>query len=286
MTAVRKSFAAVEALRGVDLRADCGEVVALLGANGAGKTTTLRILLGLRRADAGDVRLFGCPPRDPSARARCGWTPQEASFPTTLRVRELVDFVRAHYPDPEPAEELVRRFDLVHVERRQAGGLSGGTRRRLALALAFAGRPELAVLDEPTSGLDVEARHLLWNEIRRFAATGRTVLLTTHHLEEAEQLATRIIVIADGTVIASGSIEAIRAGAGVTQVKLVASPGSIPLVDGVIRRQERGCRVTLYARDGGAVVRRLVEAGVALDGLEVTPASLEDAFLALTQGPA
>ena len=284
LSGVRKSFAGVEALRGVDLRIEQGEVVAVLGPNGAGKTTALRILLGLRRPDAGEARLFGLPPRSPSARAACGWTPQETSFPPTLNVRELVDLVRAHYAHPEPTADLLRRFALDDHARRQAGGLSGGTRRRLALALAFCGRPQLAILDEPTTGLDVDVRRLLWDEIRDFAANGGTVLLTTHYLEEAERLAMRIVILSHGDVIASGTPEAIRGAAGLTQVRLRRNGAADELaVDGVVRREETRDCVTLYTRNGGALVTRLVENGVSLDGLEVVPSSLEDAVRALTR---
>ena len=191
---IEKRFGRVAAVRGVDLSVAPGEVVALLGPNGAGKTTLVNILLGIRRADAGQVQLFGS----------IGVTPQEMSFPPTLRVREIVDFVRAHYPVAEPAEELLERFSLVKIAKRQTGGISGGQQRRLAIALAFAGNPQLAVLDEPTAGLDVDSRLEVWNAIRAFARTGGAVLLTTHHLEEAEALATRIVVLANGKIVADG----------------------------------------------------------------------------------
>jgi ABC-2 type transport system ATP-binding protein len=132
-------------------------------------------------------------------------TPQESGFPPTLRVREIVDLVRAHYPFPAPANELLERFDLAGIARRQAGGLSGGERRRLSVALAFAGEPAAIFLDEPTAGLDVESRRSVWAEIDRYSADGGTVLLTTHHLEEAERLATRIVLLAGGRVVAAGT---------------------------------------------------------------------------------
>ena len=191
---VEKRFGSATALRGVDLSVAPGEVVALLGPNGAGKTTLVNILLGVRRADAGDVQVFGS----------VGVTPQQMSFPPTLRVREIVDFVRAHYPDAGPTQDLLKRFSLLKIAKRQTGGISGGQQRRLAIALAFAGNPQLAVLDEPTAGLDVDSRLEVWDAIRAFARTGGAVLLTTHHLEEAEALATRIVVLADGKIVADG----------------------------------------------------------------------------------
>jgi ABC-2 type transport system ATP-binding protein len=192
---IEKRFGRVAALRGVDLSVSAGEVVALLGPNGAGKTTLVNILLGIRRPDAGEVRVVGS----------IGVTPQEMSFPPTLRVREIVDFVRAHFPEAPQTAALLERFDLADLARRQAGGLSGGQQRRLAIAVAFAGNPKLAVLDEPTAGLDVESRLAVWQEIKGYAAAGGAVLLTTHHLEEAEALATRIVVLANGAVVAEGT---------------------------------------------------------------------------------
>jgi ABC-2 type transport system ATP-binding protein len=205
LRAVSKRFGETLALDGVDLEVRAGEVVALLGPNGAGKTTALSILLGLRRPDAGCAELFGEDPRRPSARVAVGVTPQESGFPPTLRVGEIVDLVRAHFPDPAPSAELLERFGLTGVARRQAGGLSGGERRRLSVTLALAGRPRAIVLDEPTAGLDVESRLSVWREIRVYATGGGTALLTTHHLEEAEALASRVVLLARGRLIAEGT---------------------------------------------------------------------------------
>jgi ABC-2 type transport system ATP-binding protein len=202
---VTKRFGTRVALDQVDLAIEVGEVISLLGPNGAGKTTALSILLGLRRPDAGRAELFGEDPRRPGARAVVGVTPQEGGFPQTLRVGEVVDLVRAHFPNPAPRVELVERFALGPIVQRQTGGLSGGERRKLAVALAFAGRPRAVFLDEPTTGLDVEARRAAWREIAAYAAGGGTVVLTTHHLDEAETLAGRIVLLADGRVVAEGS---------------------------------------------------------------------------------
>jgi ABC-2 type transport system ATP-binding protein len=211
---VRKRYGKAEALRGVDLQIRPGELVALLGPNGAGKTTAVSILLGQRRPDAGSARLFGRDPTVPAARRSVGVTPQQTGFPDNLRVREVVDLVRVHYPDPESTQELLGRFGLLEVAARRAGGLSGGQQRRLAVALAFAGRPRLVVMDEPTTGLDVEARRGLWEIVRAFVADGGAVLLTTHYLEEAQALASRVAVIARGTIVAHGSVDDLTARAG------------------------------------------------------------------------
>ena len=202
---VTKRFGSLVALDDVDLELRGGEVLALLGPNGAGKTTALSVILGLRRPDRGRAELLGTDPRDRDARAAIGVTPQDAGFPPTLRVHEIVDLVLAHFAMPVPTAELLARFGLADCRRRQAGGLSGGERRRLSVALAFAGRPLAVFLDEPTTGLDVEARRSLWRELQEYAATGGTILLTTHHLEEAEALATRVALLARGRIAAEGS---------------------------------------------------------------------------------
>lgn len=204
LVGVSKSFHTIRALDRLDLTVNRGEILALLGPNGAGKTTALRILLGLRRPDAGSVRLFGLDPKRVEARQLVGCTPQETNFPLTLRVRELVDLVRAHYPAPLAYDQLEDRFDLRGFGRRQVGGLSGGERRRVACALAYAGDPELVVLDEPSTGLDVESRLHIWQSIRD---QGRTTLLTTHYLEEAAALATRVAIIRAGKLVATGSVD-------------------------------------------------------------------------------
>jgi len=202
---VTKRFGSLVALDEVDLELRIGDVHALLGPNGAGKTTALSILLGLRRADVGRAELFGADPRRPASRASVGVTPQESGFSPTLRVCEIVDLVRAHFATPVATSELLARFGLTACTRRQVGGLSGGERRRLSVALAFAGRPLAVFLDEPTTGLDVEARRAVWSELEAYAAAGGTILLTTHHLEEAEALASRVALLARGCVAAEGS---------------------------------------------------------------------------------
>jgi len=205
LRAVTKHFGETVALDQVDIGIEAGDTIALLGPNGAGKTTALAVLLGLRRPDEGWAEIFGVDPRQARARQAVGVTPQEAGFPPTLRVREIVDLVRAHFPCPAPTDELIERFRLETIARRQAGGLSGGERRRLSVALAFAGDPAAIFLDEPTAGLDVESRRSVWSEIDRYSADGGTVLLTTHYLEEAERLAARIVLLARGRVVAEGS---------------------------------------------------------------------------------
>lgn len=272
---VTKRFGAVAALDGVSFAIDPGDVLALLGPNGAGKSTALAVLLGLRRPDEGCARLFGLDPRRAAARQLIGVALQESGAPTTLRVRELIDLVRAHFVFPLPLPALLESFGLEELSDRQLGGLSVGQRRRVAVALAFAGRPSLVVLDEPTAGLDGDARRSVWAAIRAHAEDGGTALLTTHHLEEAEALATRVLLIDGGVVVTDGSVASIKAGAGLTRVSFSAPPTV------AIQGAERdGDRVRILTGDPGALVQRLVRANVQLADLEVRPLTLEEAIAA------
>ncbi|WP_431886930.1 ABC transporter ATP-binding protein [Micromonospora wenchangensis] len=278
-----RRYGDVLALDRADLTVSTGELVGLLGPNGAGKSTLINLLVGLRRPTAGRVELLGGDPRRPASRRQLGVTPQETGLPGTLRVGEVVDFVSAHYPDPVPRGELLDRFGLTDQARRQTGGLSGGQRRRLAVALAFVGRPRLVVLDEPTTGLDVEARHTLWEAIRSFHADGGTVLLSSHYLEEVEALAQRVVVLGQGRVLADDSTDAIRGIVGVRRVSLVAD--DLPTLPGVVATEHTEGRTHLLTTDADQLVRDLVTAGVTFRELEVRPTSLEEAFLAITADP-
>jgi len=198
-----KRYRGRQALGPIDLTIERAECVALLGPNGAGKTTLVNLCVGLRRPTAGSARVFGGDPREWRVRRRIGTTPQQMDFPPTLRGHEIIELARLHSPAPPLLDDLVARFDLADVLRPQNGGLSGGQRRRLALALAFATAPDLVLLDEPTTGLDVESRRRAWDAIRSFAGT---VLFTTHYLEEAHALADRIVVLARGAIVADGDV--------------------------------------------------------------------------------
>ena len=276
---VHKRLGKVQALRGVSLEVHEGELLALLGPNGAGKSTLVSLLVGLRAPDAGRVRLAGRDPRIPSARRILGVTPQATGFPPALRVDEVVELVRAHFSNPLDTRELLERFGLAGLDRRDAQALSGGQARRLAVALAFVGRPRLAVLDEPTSGLDVTSRRALWKDIQRFKREGGTVLLTSHNLEEAEALADRIVVIHRGRVLTEGSPAAIKQRVGLRRLRFCAP--ALPELPGVVRVEREGDCYKLWSNDADEVVRQLVERGVAFSGLEVLPVSLEEAFLAI-----
>ena len=278
---VSRRYGSVVALDDVTLEVPAGQLLGLLGPNGAGKTTLLQLLAGLRRPTSGRVELFGGDPRDAAARRRLGTTPQETGLPPTLRVDEVVALVAGHVCDPVPTGELLEQFGLHGLGRRQTGGLSGGQRRRLAVALAFATRPRLVLLDEPTTGLDVDARHALWDAVRRYHREGGTVVLTSHYLEEVEALAQRVVVVDAGRVRADGSLVEIRSVVVDRRVRLRSS--DLPRLSGVERATQDGDLHELWTADADALVRELVRSGAPFVDLEVTTASLEDAVVALTQ---
>ena len=278
---VTKAFSGTAALAGLDLVVPRGAFVALLGPNGAGKTTSLSLLLGLRIPDRGEARLLGRSPLDDDARRRVGVTPQVSTFPAALKVREVVRFVAAHYPDPVPEAELWERFGLGEAAGRQVGGLSGGEQRRLAVSLALVGNPELVVLDEPSTGLDVVARHQLWGALRSFHEGGGTVLLTTHYLEEAEALAEHIVVINRGRLVAEGTPRDVTSRIALRRVRFRAS--AVPDIKPVAHSAFEYGVVTLYTPNSDLLVRRLIERQVEFSELEVLPAGLEEAFVRLTR---
>jgi ABC-2 type transport system ATP-binding protein len=277
---VVRSFGRVRALDGIDLALHRGEVLALLGPNGAGKSTAVAIMLGLRRPDRGRASLNGGDPRKASSRRTVGAVLQDAGFPPTLRVRELVDLVRAHFPDPTSVEETLARLDLSSLADRQAAGLSGGQRRRLAVALALAGNPEVLFLDEPTAGMDAAGRRTVLRDVAAFAASGGAVLLTTQQLAEAEEIASRVALLTRGRIALEGTVAEVRARGGMTRVTLRAA--ALPPLSGVTSVDSQGDRHVLLVDDADALVAELVHSGVAFRELEVVPVSLEDAFVAIT----
>jgi ABC-2 type transport system ATP-binding protein len=224
------------------------------------------------------VRLLGGDPRDARSRTRLGITPQETGLPATLRVHEVVDFVAGHFPDPVPTAELLDRFGLTEQARRQTGALSGGQKRRLAVALSLVGRPRVVLLDEPTTGLDVGARQALWDAIRAYHADGGTVLLTSHYLEEVQALAERVVVIDHGVVRGDGALTTILRRVALRRVVLSA-PADLSRWPGVVRAEPlRDDRQELFTADADALVRDLVRSDVRFRDLEIRGASLEEAF--------
>src|SRR6476619_4991827 len=252
------SFGATEVLHGIDFDVRCGEVFCLLGPNGAGKTTTLEILEGFRAQTDGHVSVLGMNPAAQPARLRerAGMVLQECGFPRQARVAELIDLWRSYYPNPRPLGDLLEVVELTEVSNTQVRKLSGGQRRRLDFALALAGDPDLVFLDEPTTGFDPEARRRCWDAITNLSSLGKTVLLTTHYLDEAEQLADRVAVLAEGRVRAIGTSRELA--------DLARTPTCISYVT------PAGERVTVDTESPSAALKELIGTFGDLDDLTVS----------------
>lgn len=280
---VVKSYGHTRAVDGIDLEIARGETVALLGPNGAGKTTTIGMLLGLLGPDLGTVEVCGLPPRRAIDQGLVGSVLQDAGLMSGVRVGELLRFVRGLHRRPLPLGDLVEAAGLEGLLRRRADRLSGGEAQRVRFALAIAGDPAVIVLDEPTSAMDVNARRAFWDRMRRLAAAGRTILFATHHLEEADAMAGRIVVVAHGRVVADGTAAAIKATLGGRRVRLTVdgTDSGLRTLAGVSELRRHGSRITLYTGDADATVRGLVELRLSWRDLEVESPDLEQAFLAL-----
>ncbi|MEO6801227.1 MAG: ABC transporter ATP-binding protein [Rhodanobacter sp.] len=281
-----KRYGQLTALDGVDLHLRPGELLALLGPNGAGKTTAIDLLLGLIRADAGAVELFGQDPQQIGARRRIGVMLQNAFLPPTLRVGELLRLTASYYPAPRALAESAELAGVTDLLKRPYAKLSGGQQRRVQFALAMCGRPELLFLDEPTVGMDIEARQKLWAAIRQLLAEGCSVLLTTHYLEEAEALADRVCVMSGGRKIHEGTVDEMRARVALKRIccRSALSVDMVrawPEVSEVRRESER---LHIAAVDAETVVRRLLDADTDLRELEVQRAGLAEAFTEITRG--
>jgi ABC-2 type transport system ATP-binding protein len=290
LDSVRKVYGSVAALKGVDLSIQTGEVVAILGPNGAGKTTAISLMLGLRRPTSGGVRLFGLAPGDLRARSRCGVMLQESGVPDLLTVRDLVRLFRAYYPRKLPSDQVIRQAGLEEKADSRAGDLSGGQHQRLYFALAICGDPEVLFLDEPTVGMDVEGRRAFLASLRQWASAGRTIVLTTHYLEEADQLAERIVVIDRGRVIADAPPAEIKAKVAGKKIAVrFRGPAPRDLLEAlpVTGLSMDGDYATMLSAEPVAAVRRIfAERGDEVLDLEVAGADLEEAFVHLTAGTA
>ncbi|MEV0969901.1 ABC transporter ATP-binding protein [Microtetraspora glauca] len=280
---VTKTFGATRAVDGLTLTIPRGRTVALLGPNGAGKSTAIGMLLGLFPPDSGTVSLFGRDPEQAVRHGRVGAMPQEGGIITRVTVRELLSFVSRTYREPLPLDRLLALAQLTGLRDRRVDRLSGGQAQRVRFAMAIAGDPELIVLDEPTAALDVEARRELWASMRGFAERGRTILFSTHYLEEADEQADRVIVINRGRVAADGTSAEIKREVAMTTVSVTVGGEAAWLgrLPGVTRMEVAGDRARLHSSDPDATVMALARAGAVRD-IEVTPADLEDAFVALT----
>ena len=285
LTGASKRYGDVLAVDNVTLAINAGELVAMLGPNGAGKTTSIHLMLGLRNPTAGKARLFGLDPKDLKARSRIGVMLQESGVPGMLRVEELVRLFCSYYPRPLPVVQAIAMAGLEEKATTLVKDLSGGQHQRLYLALALCGDPEVLFLDEPTVGMDVEGRRRFLQEIGDLGARGRTIVLTTHYLEEADQLAQRVIVIDRGHVIADSSpaqIKARVAGKRITFTTTQQTDENILAGLPLNSQQVDDHRVRLLTNEPEAVLRELFRRGVEMRDLEVSGADLEEAFVAMT----
>ncbi|WP_419997595.1 ABC transporter ATP-binding protein [Streptomyces boninensis] len=283
---VGKTFGSVRAVADLSVALHPGETVALLGPNGAGKSTTLDLLLGLRKPDAGSVEVFGTSPRQAIAAGRVGTMLQSGGLMEGVKVRELVRLACDLHPRPHPVDHVLAAAGIADIGDRLVEKLSGGQQQKVRFALATAGDSDLIVLDEPTTGMDVSARQSFWTAMRAQAAEGRTVLFATHYLEEADEVADRVLVLHRGRLLADGTAAEIKARAG---ARRIAFDLAEPVDEGVLRRlpelrqiEVSGRTVRIQSADADATVHALYAAGLYPRGLEVSGLGLEQAFIAIT----
>jgi ABC-2 type transport system ATP-binding protein len=245
----------------------------------------VKLLLGLLQPNSGKVRVFGGDPVNPQNRMRAGAMLQVGKVPETLKVREHIDLFSSYYPNPLPLHEVLAAAGLEKLSDRKFGDLSGGQRQRTLFALAICGNPDLLFLDEPTVGLDVEARRALWEEIRRLVELGKTVLLTTHYLEEADALADRVAVISHGAIIAEGTPAEIKSQTSGKRIRCITelSVSAVLEIPGVTSAKRDREAVEIHTGEAELVVRALLARDPSLSGLEISTAGLEEAFLSLTR---
>jgi ABC-2 type transport system ATP-binding protein len=282
---VSKNYGAVQALKNFSLEVRAGELTAVLGPNGAGKTTAIKLLLGLARPTSGRVSVFGGDPTVLETHLRVGAMLQVGRVPESLRVREHIDLFSSYYSQPLSMKQTLTIAGIENLRDRKFGELSGGQKQRVLFALAICGNPDLLFLDEPTVGLDVEARHLLWDEIRQLLTLGKTVVLTTHYLEEADALAHQVVVINKGSMIAEGTPQQIKARTAGKKIRCVTRLSSVVVrtLPGVIDVQDDRGTMVIHTSRPEDVLRELLNRDPDISGIEVAGAGLEDAFLALTQ---
>jgi len=288
---VTHRYGAQTALDRLGLEVARGETLALLGPNGAGKSTTISLLLGLLRPDAGHLEVLGTTPRRAVAEGRVGAMLQNSSgsgLPPGVRVEKALRLVHRLYRRPAPIEVTIERAGIGPLLDRQTHQLSGGQAQRVRFAIAIAGDPELVFLDEPTAAMDVEAKRSFWRMIRQFGSEGRTVVFATHHLQEADRFADRVVVINHGRVVANGPGATLRAAVAARQVRFICERPQTAALDalaGVTGVEVHGTCVTLESLDADATVTALVTSRIQFCDLEVRPAGMEEAFLALTACP-
>lgn len=284
VTALTKKYAKVTALDGVSLSLDHSGVTAILGPNGAGKTTLINCALGLVKKDSGDILVFGHKPGHMKARRRVGVMLQDTDLPDLLTGRELLILFASYYAKPLAIEDVISLTDTVSFIGKTYKKLSGGQKRRVQFALAIIGNPDLLFLDEPTTGLDTDARKALWDTVRAFVEQGKTIVLTTHYLEEADALADRVIVLGDGKIIADASVDDIRnrmSGA-VIRCQTSLPPAALAKLVGYLGSEKAGRFTDIRTQDAAATLRQLLGQDDTLSDLTISRPRLEDAFSELT----
>ncbi len=288
---LRKRYGELEAVRGISFEVEQGEVFALLGPNGAGKTTTVEILEGYRRRDGGPVSVLGHDPghADSELRARIGIVLQSTGVDPFLTVAETIELYRGYYPHPRPLDEIVEVVGLQAKRDTRVNKLSGGQQRRLDVAVALSGDPELLFLDEPTTGFDPGARRNAWQMVHNLQSLGKTVLLTTHYMDEAQELAQRVAIIAQGVIVAEGAPSTLAGRDVAATIIRFRMPAAVIMKEALFDQ--------IAVRDGWGEIRTehptrvlneltgwAVERALELEGLSVARPSLEDVYLQLTGG--
>jgi ABC-2 type transport system ATP-binding protein len=287
LSGLAKSFGEVRAVRGIDVDVAPGETVALLGPNGAGKSTTIDMLLGLLEPDGGTVSVFGAPPRAAIDAGTVGAMLQTGALIRDVTVRELVAMMGSLYPSPLGVDDVLELVGIADIAGRRTQKLSGGQTQRVRFAVALVSNPDLLVLDEPTVAMDVEGRHGFWTAMRAFAEGGKTVLFATHYLEEADLYADRVVLMANGVVVADGPPNEIKAMVGTRTIRATlpeAPLAELERLPGVTRAERRGEAVVLVCTDSDAAIRALVGTQPNAKDIEIAGAGLEQAFLELTGG--
>ncbi len=282
---IQKQYGHIQALKSLDITIRAGETVALLGPNGAGKTTAISIMLGLRLPGQGEVRVFGKNPRSIDTRRRVGAMLQESGTPMVLRVREIIELFRRMYPRPLQTEDVINLVDLQAKRDARIVTLSGGQRQRLYFALALIGNPDLLFLDEPTVGMDVESRQTFWALMRQQVADGKTIVLTTHNLDEADALAHRVIILDQGSLVAEGTPEQIKERVGDKHIRFRSqhiSQQDLLTFDDIKEVKQWDDFFDISTEQPEQTFAHRRQFGLTLDDVEITNSRLEDVFLTIT----